>query len=50
MLYVLASETLTGSFFTDEAVGRGGARVGPQAGHLRLLQVGTEPRVAGLAR
>lgn len=42
--------SLTCSFFTDEAVGSGSAWIGPQTGHLRLLQVGTETGVTGLAR
>lgn len=39
---------LTGRFLADEAVRGGRARVGFEAGHLRPLQVGAEPRVAGL--
>lgn len=42
--------SLTCSFFTDEAVGSGSTWIGPKARHLRLLQVGTETRVTGLAR
>ena len=41
---------LTGGFFTDQAVGGGGAGVGFEPGGLRPLQVGAEARVAGLAR
>lgn len=40
---------LTRGFLTDEAVGGGGARVGPEARRLRLLQVGAEAGVTGLA-
>lgn len=40
---------LTRGFFAYEAVRGGCARVGPEARHLRLLQVGAETRVAGLA-
>lgn len=39
----------TCSFFTNEAVCGGRARIGPQPRHLGLLQVGAEAGVAGLA-
>lgn len=41
-------EYLTSGFFTDEAMGSGGTRVGPEPSHLRLLQVGAETWVTGL--
>lgn len=42
--------SLTGSFFTNEAMGSGSAWIGPKSWHLRLLQVGAETRVTGLTR
>lgn len=45
---ILLHMRLTSSFFTDEAVSSGCARIGPEPRLLRLLQVGTEARVTGL--
>lgn len=39
----------TCSFFTNEPVRGGRARIGPQPQHLGLLQVGAEAGVAGFA-
>lgn len=41
-------EYLTSGLFTDEAMGGGGTRVGPEPYHLRLFKVGAETRVTGL--
>lgn len=46
LLSIRASPTC--SFFTNEAVRGGSARIGPKPRHLRFLQVGAETGVAGL--
>ena len=45
---VHARACLTDVLLADEALGLGGAGVGPEAPQQRLLQVGTEARVVGL--